>query len=889
MSARGKRKSPFVGATQRLDDPSNPILYTRYASLNDVLLEPGVGAAAAGAADKPAKKQKREKKSKEAAPEGAEPAVAAPAAAPAAAAGTEEAGPAPQKQRKKARWTDEQKAAARAEREAVRAAKRGGAPTATVAVDAGAEQATAQEQQDGVEAAGTAAAQAPQERRLSKKEKKARAEAAARARVLAPEERVSGPGNADEALKMRQALGYVAAPAAGTAATPAGGFSFGFGASGGAASNGVAAAANGAAHTGGCASASSDPSSSEESSEEEEEEGQEEAQEANSTSSDSESESESGGESSSDSDSEEEEEAAPPAQLPKAAAAAADNSSSSSDSDSSGSEDEARAAEQQQHKGRAAGGGGAGGAGAAAGEDEYVPRRVYVGGMPYSYSESQVREYWEYCGEVEGLDLMTFPDTGRFRGIAFEGFEAALQCDGMDCDGQTLKVQRCKWSAKERAARARAAGAAPASQPPRGGGGDWVDAAAPPTAAPAAAAAEPDGKGFAPPYSTQRWKEQEAGREEQELRQEQRPRGRGPHEAAAPAPAAAKPALQGPAPKTPGYHCAYVGESELEGNVAYEADDQALRKLFEPYHVRLHTDKDTGKSKGFAHVHFASEGDLDGAMALDGTPLFGRKLRVGYAQPKRDALDAGMHVGEGSCTLGMSIAILVIVQRNLWYYSSYCYMAPLDAPINVCAYTGALGRRRAAARAQQLRRATSCHLPHALAGLGLFGSLLLLFLQLCPGRGGRVLPAVEVLTCVLSTVWWIAGGVTTTVYSNQANDISMPQESYRHAVWGMCWAVMSCWAVSTLISIFDCATASKRAAEAAPSYPTGAYTQQQQPASYVYPPQQPYGAYPQAPPAYYPAPGAYPPPPPGVPGYPPAPGAGAAQPGSYPPPVTTVA
>ena len=43
------------------------------------------------------------------------------------------------------------------------------------------------------------------------------------------------------------------------------------------------------------------------------------------------------------------------------------------------------------------------------------------------------------------------------------------------------------------------------------------------------------------------------------------------------------------------------------GNVAWEADDKALARLFEPcgvIKVRLHTDKDTGKPKGFAHVHF---------------------------------------------------------------------------------------------------------------------------------------------------------------------------------------------------------------------------------------------------------------------------------------------
>ena len=36
--------------------------------------------------------------------------------------------------------------------------------------------------------------------------------------------------------------------------------------------------------------------------------------------------------------------------------------------------------------------------------------------------EDEVREYWSYCGEIEELDLMRFPDTGRFKGIAFITF-----------------------------------------------------------------------------------------------------------------------------------------------------------------------------------------------------------------------------------------------------------------------------------------------------------------------------------------------------------------------------------------------------------------------------------------------------------------------------------
>jgi hypothetical protein len=43
----------------------------------------------------------------------------------------------------------------------------------------------------------------------------------------------------------------------------------------------------------------------------------------------------------------------------------------------------------------------------------------------HGVQEDDVREYWGYCGEVADLDLMRFPDTGRFRGIAFITFATA--------------------------------------------------------------------------------------------------------------------------------------------------------------------------------------------------------------------------------------------------------------------------------------------------------------------------------------------------------------------------------------------------------------------------------------------------------------------------------
>lgn len=39
--------------------------------------------------------------------------------------------------------------------------------------------------------------------------------------------------------------------------------------------------------------------------------------------------------------------------------------------------------------------------------------------VAYALQVDAIREYWSFCGEIEDLDVMRFPDTGRFKGIAF--------------------------------------------------------------------------------------------------------------------------------------------------------------------------------------------------------------------------------------------------------------------------------------------------------------------------------------------------------------------------------------------------------------------------------------------------------------------------------------
>jgi RNA recognition motif-containing protein len=53
--------------------------------------------------------------------------------------------------------------------------------------------------------------------------------------------------------------------------------------------------------------------------------------------------------------------------------------------------------------------------------------------------------------------------------------------------------------------------------------------------------------------------------------------------------------------------------------------------------VRMMTDRDTGRSRGFAFVEMADSGEADQAIvALNGTALGGRALTINEARPKVD-------------------------------------------------------------------------------------------------------------------------------------------------------------------------------------------------------------------------------------------------------------
>ncbi|MCZ6568691.1 MAG: RNA-binding protein [Deltaproteobacteria bacterium] len=89
-----------------------------------------------------------------------------------------------------------------------------------------------------------------------------------------------------------------------------------------------------------------------------------------------------------------------------------------------------------------------------------MSKKLYVGNIPFSATEADLREMFEAHGTIESINVITDRETGRPRGFAFvemedsESATKAMQAlDGRDMGGRNLKVNE----ANER--------------PPRSGGG----------------------------------------------------------------------------------------------------------------------------------------------------------------------------------------------------------------------------------------------------------------------------------------------------------------------------------------------------------------------------------------------------------------------------------
>ena len=77
--------------------------------------------------------------------------------------------------------------------------------------------------------------------------------------------------------------------------------------------------------------------------------------------------------------------------------------------------------------------------------------KIYVGNLPFSATDSEVRELFQQHGTVESVSLITDRDTGQSKGFGFvemstdaEAQAATQAMNGASLDGRQIKVSEAK-------------------------------------------------------------------------------------------------------------------------------------------------------------------------------------------------------------------------------------------------------------------------------------------------------------------------------------------------------------------------------------------------------------------------------------------------------------
>ncbi len=78
-----------------------------------------------------------------------------------------------------------------------------------------------------------------------------------------------------------------------------------------------------------------------------------------------------------------------------------------------------------------------------------MSKKIYVGNLPFSASDDEVRELFEPYGPVESVNLITDRETGRPRGFGFvemsDGADEAIQAlHQSTMGGRTLNVNEAR-------------------------------------------------------------------------------------------------------------------------------------------------------------------------------------------------------------------------------------------------------------------------------------------------------------------------------------------------------------------------------------------------------------------------------------------------------------
>ena len=98
-----------------------------------------------------------------------------------------------------------------------------------------------------------------------------------------------------------------------------------------------------------------------------------------------------------------------------------------------------------------------------------------------------------------------------------------------------------------------------------------------------------------------------------------------------------------------------MGNKLYVANLAFHLTENEIQDIFSPFgtvqEVKLILDKLTGKSRGFAFVTLASDGEAERAMSeMNGQRIEGRQLAITEARPREDrpqSLGGGRPPGHG--------------------------------------------------------------------------------------------------------------------------------------------------------------------------------------------------------------------------------------------------
>ena len=91
-------------------------------------------------------------------------------------------------------------------------------------------------------------------------------------------------------------------------------------------------------------------------------------------------------------------------------------------------------------------------------------------------------------------------------------------------------------------------------------------------------------------------------------------------------------------------------KSIFVGNLAFGTTEAELRSLFETYgtvtRISIMLDRETGRSRGFAFVEMANDGEAESAVSgTNGSSMGGRTLNVNEARPRPERPSGGGYGG----------------------------------------------------------------------------------------------------------------------------------------------------------------------------------------------------------------------------------------------------